>query len=76
MSLWNSKRDTVHSQALITNPTMSVTLYDTANQFGFYAVGAGELIEEKADGYGRYRFTAVQTWINDDTYVKREVHLQ
>lgn len=72
---WDSLLDTVHSQALEANPAMAITLYDGATGFGFYAKGSGALVEDRGDGYGRYRFTAEQCWINDETFVKREVTL-
>lgn len=72
---WDSKLDTVHSKALEIHPTMAITIFDTATQTGFYATGVGELLHDRGDGFGRYRFTAKQCWLNDETFVKREVML-
>lgn len=71
---WDSKLDTVHSQALVTNSAMAITIFDKTGdtQMGFYASGRGQLVNDRGDGYGRYRFTAEQCWINDETFVKRE----
>lgn len=74
---WDSKLDTVHSQALTVNPAMAITIFskDKGQEFGFYAQGHGEEVSRRDDGYARYRFTAVQTWMNDETFTKRKVSL-
>lgn len=74
---WDSRLDTLHSQALVDRPQMAVTMFekDDDTQIGFYATGRGELIEDRGDGYGRYRFTAEQCWINDESFVKRPVDI-
>jgi len=71
---WDSRLDTLHSQAIAKNPDVAVTLFEKKpdSQFGFYAVGQ-VAFETRENGYGRYRFTAKQCWINDETFVKREV---
>lgn len=73
---WDSRLDTVHSKALETHPQMALTIYQKESpwQIGFYAKGRGELVECNGD-YGRYRFAAEQVWLNDETFVKREVAL-
>lgn len=72
---WDSKLDTVHSQAIATNSKTAITIYTTEHKTGFYAVGTSTLVESRDDGYGRYRFTAEQCWLNDETFVKREVEI-
>lgn len=74
---WDSKLDTVHSQAIAARPEMAITVFQKFedSQIGFYARGRGELVEETKPGFGRYRFTAEQCWLNDETFVKREVQL-
>lgn len=74
---WASKLDTVHSKAIETRPEMAITIFQKLEngQVGFYARGRGELIETQEHGMGRYRFTAEQCWLNDETFVKREVEL-
>ena len=73
---WDSRLDTVHSQALKVHPQMALMIYQKESpwQTGFYAKGHGELVEPSGD-YGRYRFTAEQAWLNDETFVKREVKI-
>ena len=74
---WNSMLNTEHSKALEANPTMAITVFQKkeTSQLGFYAKGRGELVETKEHGLGRYIFTAEACWINDETFVKREVKL-
>lgn len=74
---WDSRLDTVHSHALVKHPEMAVTIYQKEEswQIGFYAKGRGELFEQNGD-YGRYRFYAEQAWLNDETFIKREVEVE
>jgi hypothetical protein len=76
---WDSKLDTVHSTALGHKPEMSVVIFEKSDtrpgQTGVYLKGRGELISSTEEGFGRYRFTAETAWINDETFVKREVSL-
>ena len=74
---WDSVVTAEHSKALTTNPKMAITIFQKKedSQIGLYAKGTGELVEELKPGFGRYRFTAKQCWINDETFVKREVIL-
>lgn len=72
---WDSKLDTLHSQALAARPAMAVTVFNTGQQCGVYMSGRGELVGETNSGFGHYRFTAERTWLNDETFVKREVSL-
>jgi len=76
---WDSMPDTEHSKALEKNPTMAITIFQKQEdaQIGFYAKGHGEKLWDHDDdsGRARYRFTAEQTWLNDETFVKREISL-
>lgn len=72
---WDSHLQTEHSKAIAKHPAMAITIFQKKDdsQIGFYAKGAGELIEEFKPGFGRYRFSANECWINDETFVKRSV---
>lgn len=74
---WDSKMSTVHSQAIEKNPAASITIFEKLeeSQFGFYAKGRARIIETKGDDFARYRFDVEQAWVNDETFVKREVSL-
>lgn len=74
---WDSKLDTLHSKAIEKRPQIAITLFNKQedSQTGFYATGKAELVEEFKPGFGRYRFVAEQCWLNDETFVKREVSL-
>lgn len=74
---WDSRLDTLHSQAIAVRPQMALTVFEKRedSQVGLYAVGHAELLEEFKPGFGRYRFTAENAWINDETFVKRKVEL-
>lgn len=74
---WDSKLDTVHSQALEARPEIAITTFQKYDdsQIGIYAKGKAHLVDEFKPGFGRYRFTAEQFWLNDETFVKREVSI-
>lgn len=75
---WDSALATEHSKVISEqNSNVAITIYQKTedSMFGFYAKGRAELTEEYKPGYGRYKFTAIQCWINDETFVKREVSL-
>jgi len=74
---WDSALGTVHSQAIEARSDMAITLFqkNEDSQVGFYASGRGELVEETKPGFGRYRFTAEECWLNDETFVKRKVEI-
>lgn len=74
---WDSALETVHSRAIAARPDMALTIFQKKedSQIGFYAKGKAELVEEFKPGFGRYRFVAEKCWINDETFVKREVAL-
>ncbi len=75
---WDSKVDTVHSRALAVRPRVALTMYEKESdrQFGFYATATAELVRQDERGYGRYRATVTQAWINDETFQKREVSFE
>lgn len=70
---WESMRTTEHSKALELNKNMAVTIFEAP--LGFYAEGEVQLAESNDNGVGKYRFTASRTWMNDQTYVKRQIEL-
>ena len=72
---WDSRLDTLHSEALVKRPVMGVTIFNTGQQCGVYMSGRGELMADRGSGMGQYRFTAERAWLNDKTFVKREVSL-
>lgn len=74
---WDSRLDTLHSRTLEVHPNMAITIFQKQAdiQFGFYAQGKASLVSESPGGFGRYRFVAERTWINDESFVKREVEL-
>lgn len=77
---WDSKTDTDHSKAIAKRPGIAISIYtpegDNTTQFGFYAQATAELIGKPNEhGIGRYRATVTRSWINDATFVKREVEL-
>lgn len=71
---WDSRLDTLHSQVIEVRPATAVTIYEKSDEaeVGFYFAGKAELLEDRGDGYGRYRFRAERAWVNDETYIKRE----
>lgn len=74
---WDSALATEHSRALVDHPAMAVAIYQKteAAQIGVCMQGRGELVEVYKSGFGRYRFTAENIWLNDETFVKRAVTL-
>lgn len=76
---WDSKVDTVHSKAIAERPNVAISIFSTAEHagghYGFYAKATAELIREDERGFGRYRATVTQSWVNDHTFQKREVKL-
>lgn len=74
---WDSRVDTVHSQAIEKRPDIAVTVYEKAEeaQTGVYMKGHASIVSRRDDGFARYQFTPMQVWINDETFVKREVPL-
>ncbi len=74
---WDSMLSADHSIALDDGATMAITMYEKTDDrmTGFYATGWGELLEEKNETTGRYRFTVREAWINDETFQKRSVEM-
>ena len=74
---WDSRIDAVHSEAIAKRPEVAITIFDKSSdsEIGFYAKGKAVLVEEYKPEYGRYRFVTSQCWMNDETFVKREVEL-
>ena len=77
---WDSKVDTEHSKAILVRPDVAVSIYtpesERTDQFGFYAHGTAEQIGEANEhGVARYRVIVNKCFINDATFVKREVGL-
>ena len=72
---WDSKTDTLHSQARARRAAMAGRMCNPTQQVGVYMSGHGELVSESGSGFGHYRFTAERAWLNDETFVKREVSL-
>lgn len=74
---WDSRLDTMHSKAIEKHPDIAITIFeprtDSGSEYGFYAQAKAEKIWESDKGYGRYRATVEKTWINDETFQKREV---
>lgn len=75
---WDSKTDTEHSKAIASRPNIAISMFtpqtDSTIQFGFYGKATAELVSEET-GLGRYKATVTQSWINDATFIKREVQL-
>ena len=73
---WDSHVDTVHSQAIARGSAVAITIFsaESGQQVGFYAEGTAT-VNEKGDGFARYTFTASKAYLNDATFVKREVRL-
>lgn len=75
---WDSKTDTEHSKAIAKRPTVAISIFtpetDATKQFGFYAIAEAKLISEE-NGLGKYQAIVSKSWINDATFVKREVEL-
>ena len=74
---WDSALETEHSKVISDSTPVAITIYQKTESimFGFYAKGVATLVEEYKPGYGRYKFTVNECWINDETFVKREVSL-
>jgi len=71
--VWESKSDTVHSEAIEERPQVAITIFE--GMVGFYATGTATLIDISTRGVGRYEFTATAMWMTDETYIKRSVVL-
>lgn len=77
---WDSKIDTEHSKAIEARPGIALSMWtpdaETTIQFGVYAQANAEQVSEPNDhGIARYKATVTKFWINDASFVKREVSL-
>jgi hypothetical protein len=77
---WESKTDAEHSKAIAARPAIAISIWtpegDGTIQFGFYAHATAEQISEPTEyGTARYRATVNTCYINDASFVKREVAL-
>lgn len=77
---WDSKIDTEHSKAIEVRPEVALSMWtpdaETTVQFGVYAQACAEQVSEPNDhGIARYKATITKCWINDASFVKREVGL-
>lgn len=76
---WDSKVDTLHSQAIMKRPEVALSVFSTAEMagghYGFYAQARAELVREDERGFGRWRAVVTKAWVNDHTFQKREVTL-
>ncbi len=75
---WDSRLDTVHSQAIEQDPRIAITMFEKAEdtQTGVSLGCHAEVIERYDDDFTRYRATIDRAWITDETFVKREVKLE
>lgn len=75
---WDSMLDTEHSKAIAKRPTIAISIWTPEGegtiQFGFYAHATAELLHDE-NGRGRYNAVVQKAWVNDATFVKREVEL-
>jgi nitroimidazol reductase NimA-like FMN-containing flavoprotein (pyridoxamine 5'-phosphate oxidase superfamily) len=74
---WDSKIDTVHSQALTQHPAVALTIFlkEKGAEVGFYAKASAKEVSRRNDGYARYRATVSEAWLNDETFIKRKISL-
>lgn len=77
---WDSKNDTEHSKAIEARPAIAISIWtpeaEDTIQFGFYATATAKRLGEPNEyGISRYRATVTKAWINDATFVKREVSM-
>ena len=77
---WDSKTDTEHYRAIASRPSVAISIFTPEGegtiQFGFYARATAEQIGEPNQyGVARYRAIVNKSFINDASFVKREVEL-
>mgnify|MGYP002414118244 CR=1 FL=1 len=77
---WDSHVGTEHSKAIAQRPRIAISMWtpdgDGTIQFGFYAHASAEQISEPNEhGIARYRATVNTCFINDASFIKREVEL-
>ncbi|MBP9667762.1 pyridoxamine 5'-phosphate oxidase family protein [Candidatus Saccharibacteria bacterium] len=73
---WDSRQDTEHSKAIAMDPNIAILMYDTTkdDQIGVNIVAVVDKIVENGD-YAHYYATVQKIFLNDEKYIKREVHL-
>lgn len=66
---------TEHSKAIAEHPEIMLLCFDTKkdDQVGVYMLATVTSITPKAGGLARYHAEVSRTWLNDETYIKREV---
>ncbi len=71
---WDSRTDTLHSQSIENDPRVMILFYDTTkdDQVGVYMQASVTNVEANGE-YARYRATIEHTWLNDESYIKREI---
>jgi nitroimidazol reductase NimA-like FMN-containing flavoprotein (pyridoxamine 5'-phosphate oxidase superfamily) len=74
---WDSATGTEHSKAIAARPDIAMTIYEKLpdSQLGLYVKGSAVLVEETKPGFARYRLTAHEAWMNDETFTKRKIEL-
>lgn len=74
---WDSHMQTEHSKAIADKPEVNLLCYDNAmdNQVGVYMQAYVTNVVPKEHGMARYYAEVSRVWLNDETYVKREVEL-
>ena len=71
---WDSQLTSVHSQAVAAKSEVALTIFSIPLNLGFYAKATASLVSRREDGFGRYRATVSEAWINE-SYTKRSVTL-
>jgi hypothetical protein len=71
---WESKLDTLHSLAIAERPHIALLIFKTEPNVGFYAKATAEELYRRDDGFGRYRATVTESWINEQFH-KRPMSL-
>ena len=77
---WDSHVGTEHSKAIAARPAIAISMWtpdgEGTIQFGFYAHATAEQTSEPSEhGIARYRATVSKCFINDASFIKREVDL-
>lgn len=75
---WDSKLDAEHSKSILARQEIAISIWtpesDDTIQFGFYAKAKAELVSDE-NGFGRFRATVTECWINDASFKKRVVEI-
>lgn len=76
---WDSHPEAVHSQAIESHPTVSISIFRPKNgetmEFGFYAIAEATKVADIHDQKARYRAVVTKAWVNDHTHQKRDVEV-